>query len=157
MRKGFVGILLLIIFVGGLVGGYFYVKNNPEVKNEISLKIKGVFQPTSDTEFVSPLSLARDQERREGVKSLSDTIFQYVTEHTGLLPADFPTEETCIGNTPPCYNLASYLVPKYINELPMDPQSGTQENTGFTTYKNADGRVVVKIKGENGGEVEIVR
>jgi hypothetical protein len=157
VRKGFVGILILILFIGSIIGGYFYVKANPQTPDLILQKLNNIFKPTSDTEFISPLALARDQERREGVKSLSDTIFQYVTEHTGLLPTDFPLEETCIGNTAPCYNLASYLVPKYIDELPKDPQIGTDANTGFTTFKNSDGRVVVSIKGENGGEFEIIR
>lgn len=155
MHKGTIGIVFVILVAFITAGGYFIYKSNPEVR----LWVEATFDinlPDEDV-LVNPVFLARDQERKEGVKVISDAIFQLLSENKGLLPKDFPTAETCIGTQSPCYNLKALLVPVFTDEIPKDPQSGTEQNTGFTTYKNMDGRVVVKVKGELGGEFEIVR
>lgn len=153
--KGIASIILLIIVITIFVGGYFLYQSQPKIRSLVESKLN-ISLPKEDV-VISPLSLARDQERREGVKVISDTIFQYTSENKGLLPKDFPLEETCIGTSSDCYNLKMIVVPIFIDEIPMDPQTGTEENTGFTTFKGEDGRVVVRVKGENGGVFEIVR
>lgn len=153
--NGFVGFILLICVIAIVVGGYFLYKTNSEVRNWVSQNLH--IDSGSEESFVNPFSLARDQERRESVKAISDAIFQYVSENKGVLPSSFPQEETCIGTKPPCYDLSSLLVPIFIDKIPKDPQGGSDENTLFTTFRNSDGRIVVKIKGELGGEFEIIR
>jgi hypothetical protein len=155
--KGIIGIIMLVLLLGFVVAGYFYIRANPNTIPQLKQELLNDTQSTDSTSFVGPLALAREQERREGVKSLSEQIFQYTSEHTGILPANFPTTETCIGAGEGCYNLGSILVPRYLSTIPKDPKTGTDANTGYTTYKNADGRIVVRIKGELGGEFEIVR
>jgi hypothetical protein len=153
--KGIASILLLILVIGVFVGGYFLYQSQPQVRSFIESSLN-ISLPKEDV-VIGPLSLARDQERREGVKLISDTIVQYTSEKKGLPPKDFPTEEKCIGTGSDCYNLKAILVPIFIDEIPMDPQTGTEENTGFTTFKGEDGRIVVRVKGENGGVFEMVR
>jgi hypothetical protein len=155
MKRGS-GSLVFVIFIAFIVaGGYFVYKSNPQVRNWIQNTLN-IDLPDEDI-LINPLLLARDQERREDVKAISDAIFQYTSENKGLLTKDFPTSETCIGTGSPCYNLKALLVPKFMAELPMDPKNGTEQNTKFTTFKNMDGRVVVSIQGELGGKFEIVR
>ena len=153
--RGFVGFILLLGVISIVVGGYFLYKTNSEVRSWISQNLH--INSNEEESFVNPFSLARDQERRESVKAISDAIFQYVSEKKGVLPTSFPKEETCIGSKPPCYDLASLLVPVFIDKIPKDPQNGSDENTLFRTFRNSDGRIVVKIKGELGGEFEVVR
>jgi len=155
MHKGTIAIVFVILIALITAGGYFIYKSDPRVR----LWIQSTFDVNLPNEniLVNPIFLARDQERKEGVKVISDAIFQYTSEKKGLLPNDFPTQETCIGTAPPCYNLKALLVPVFTDEIPLDPKRGTQENTGFATYKNSAGRVVVKVHGESSGEFEIVR
>lgn len=138
-----------------VVGGYFIYSSNENIRAKVEELINT--KTSKQNSLVNPLSLARDQERRESVKAISDAIFQYTSENKGLSPKDFPTSETCIGSKSPCYNLAKLLVPIFIDKFPIDPKIGTQENTGFNTFKNSDGRIVVKVEGELGGRFEIVR
>lgn len=155
MRSGTIAIVFVLLTAALTAGGYFVYRTNPEVRNWIQTTFN-ISLPNGDN-LASPLSLARDQERKEDVKVISDAIFQYTSEKKGLLPKDFPLEETCIGTVSPCYNLKILLVPIFVDKIPMDPQTGSEENTGFTTYKNSDGRIVVGVKGELGGEFEVIR
>lgn len=158
MNKGLIGLLGLLIFVICIAAGFVYIQTHPVFKAQLESEITAFREGTATTgDFTSPLALARDQERRESVKAITDAIFLYTSENKGLLPIDFPTEEICIGTDNDCYDLGKVLVPTFLSEIPKDPQIGNDANTGFTTYKNSDGRVVVGVKGENGGEFEIVR
>lgn len=154
-KIGSIAVILMLLVILLIVGGYFLYKIDPRIGSWIESNL-GLNVPTNGS-FVNPLALARDNERRESVKAISDAIFQYTSENKGLPPSDFPTSETCIGTLPECYNLKALLVPVFVDSIPKDPSTGSDENTGFTTFRNADGRIVVSIKGELGGKFEIVR
>src|SRR3989344_5108920 len=129
---GNAAVILMFLIITIIAGGYFVYKTSEDVRNWIT----NTFNITLPDEnyFISPISLARDNERRESVKAIADSIFQYTSEHKGNLPKDYPTAEKCIGTGSGCYNLKAILVPDYIEPLPKDPQTGTEENTGFTTF-----------------------
>lgn len=107
------------------------------------------------------LAKARDSERRSHLFALLASIYQYSAEHSGALPdtdgdpetSNFPTALTCIGNQSPCYNLAGAgeddtIVPDYMAVLPLDPSTGTQANTGYFIYVDANNRIVASASGE---------
>lgn len=106
------------------------------------------------------LAKARDSQRKTDIYSIASAIYQYSSEHTGDLPdtdgnpltSNFPTSSTCIGSGA-CFNLAEAggddsIVPTYMAAIPQDPKTGTDENTGYSLYKDANGRVVLSAVGE---------
>lgn len=140
MRKGFTLIeLLIVIAIIGVLATTLMVVINPQRQ----------------------LAKARDSERRSHLFALLASIYQYSAEHSGALPdtdgdpetSNFPTTLTCIGTQSPCYNLASAggtdpIVPEYMAVLPLDPKTGTQANTGYLIYVDANNRVVASASGE---------
>lgn len=114
------------------------------------------------------LAKARDTQRQTDLVAILSTVYQYTSEHSGELPDtdgnpatnNFPTTATCIGNTSPCFNLAGAgntgetIVPVYIYTLPKDPKiastgsAGTDANTGYSIYVDANGHVHVSAVGE---------
>ncbi len=104
-------------------------------------------------------SSARDTQRRADLYSLSNAIYQFAAENNGELPDDenFPTDATCVGDTGPCFDLATDLVPTYIADIPMDPSSGTEANTQYSVYEDANGRVVATASGELTATITVTR
>lgn len=118
-------------------------------------------------------ALARDTQRRSDLYSVTNAIYQYAAEHNGNLPdtdgddamSNFPTTETCIGNTAPCFNLAvasnaagtEPVVPTYIADMPRDPAVGTAANTQYSVYVDANGRVVASASGELTAVITVTR
>lgn len=118
---------------------------------------------------------ARDTQRRSDLYSITNAIYQYAAEHEGVLPdtdgddtdSNFPATPTCIGTEAGCFNLGiasneagtEPLVPTYIADVPMDPQSGTAENTGYTIHQEASagGRIIVSATGELTDELSVTR
>ncbi len=108
------------------------------------------------------LAKARDVQRESDIYAILSSIYQYSREHTGELPDtdgnpstnNFPTSLTCIGSTSPCFNLAAAgdsgdtIVPVYIAQLPKDPQTGTDQDTGYLIYVDAYNRLVASASGE---------
>ena len=99
---------------------------------------------------------ARDAERETDLIGILSAVMQYSSEHSGALPdtdgdpdtSNFPTTATCIGTDVGCFNLAGAgdtgeeIVPVYLYEFPMDPQTGTAGNTGYTIYVDANGHLI---------------
>ncbi len=99
---------------------------------------------------------ARNTTRQSDLIQITNAIYQFASEHNGNLPAtswtagvpDFPTTATHIGNGTGNFNLAgagaedkdnpgtleagTTIVPTYIAGIPMDPQTGSQADTGYT-------------------------
>lgn len=114
---------------------------------------------------------SRDAVRESHINAITSAVAQYRAEHEGNLPdtdADpatnnFPLVITCIGNADPCFNLAqagelgSQIVPDYIAEIPMDPQSGTAGNTGYSIMLNNNDRIVASASGEVRTDLSIIR
>lgn len=109
-------------------------------------------------------SQARDTQRRSDLYSIINAIYQYADEHRGMLPdtdrddstSNFPITATCIGSGEGCFNLGvagneggtEPIIPTYIVGIPEDPQIGTNTNTGYTIFKDANGRIVASASGE---------
>ena len=105
---------------------------------------------------------SRDSQRESHVYAILTTVLQYSQEHSGAWPdtdgdpqtSDFPTTLTCIGNDPGCFDLASAgdegdtIVPYYLAELPVDPKTGDQADTGYEIMVNDYGRLVASASGE---------
>ena len=62
-------------------------------------------------------------ERRAEIAYIAQGIARYATD-TGQLPPDMPSQLTAIGSYEDHYNLCTFLVPKYLKELPLDPTGG---------------------------------
>jgi prepilin-type N-terminal cleavage/methylation domain-containing protein len=117
------------------------------------------------------LAKARDSSRETDLIAILSAVLQYTSEHSGDLPdtdgnpatSNFPSTETCIGSASPCFNLAGAgsagetIVPVYLAEFPMDPRTGTAENTGYMIHVDANGHIVASATGETKNPIRIIR
>lgn len=141
LNKGFTLIeLLVVIGIIGILAAVVLVAVNP------------------GRQFAS----ARDTQRRADLYSLTNAIYQYAAEHNGNVPAVITTSPTHVGTSG--INLSTnadgtpLLVPTYIASMPKDPSTGTDADTNYTIYRDANGRVVATAAGElNPGTVITVQ
>jgi prepilin-type N-terminal cleavage/methylation domain-containing protein len=105
---------------------------------------------------------ARDSQRETDLIGIMSSIYQYSSEHSGAVPdtdgnaatSNFPTTLTCIGTGGSCFNLGAAgdtgetLVPVYLPSMPKDPQIGTDSDTGYKIYVDANNRLVASASGE---------
>ncbi len=122
---------------------------------------------------------ARDTQRRSDLYSITNAIYQFAAEHDGNLPdtdgddsaTNFPQTPTCISalttgtSAAGCFDLAQgtdeagteTIVPTYIAEMPMDPSTGTSDNTQYYVNEDANGRVVASASGEIAPAITVQR
>lgn len=116
----------------------------------------------------SQFQKARDTQKRADLYSITNAIYQFAAEHDGILPnttdAQFPQNSTCIGTAKNCFNLgvAGYqnkdtIIPTYISIIPIDPVSGTTENTGYYIFKDSNGRIEASAVGEIEPIIKVTR
>ena len=123
------------------------------------------------------LARARDTQRQSNLVGIMSSILQYSSEHSGDLPdtdgnpatSNFPTSATCIGTDAGCFDLAGAgevgeeIVPVYMVEMPKDPRivgtstAGTDGNTGYTIYVDANNRLHASAVGEIENPITIDR
>jgi prepilin-type N-terminal cleavage/methylation domain-containing protein len=123
------------------------------------------------------LAKARDAQRQTDLIAILSTVYQYASEHSGDLPDtdgdpatnNFPTTATCIGTDASCFNLGGAgasgetILPVYLYELPKDPKlvstgaEGTEADTGYSIYVDANGHVHALSVGEITASIEQVR
>ncbi len=89
---------------------------------------------------------ARDTQRRSDLYGITNAIYQYAVENNGLIPTEIPTTPTVLGTAG--VDLTDELVPRFLPAIPQDPSSGTSENTGYTIYRDSNGRLVVTATSE---------
>jgi hypothetical protein len=106
-------------------------------------------------DYSSALSQANDTKRKADLTSIGTAINIYYAEFD--LPEGFPTKKQCIGTSEGCYDLASLLVPEYIQKIPVDPAIGTQVNTGYSVYFDNQSGFVLEASGENESVITIYR
>lgn len=103
----------------------------------------------------------RNAQRRKDVSKLYDAVSEAYSED-----ADLSSIPTCIstpkgkpiGSGTGIANLAPILVPKYISELPLDPQGGTSVDTGYSICMDETENGMLRIlatQSENGYTIVI--
>jgi prepilin-type N-terminal cleavage/methylation domain-containing protein len=117
------------------------------------------------------LAKARDSERRSDIYAIVSAIDRYATEHSGALPdtdgdeetSNFPTNPTCIGTGGGCFNLAGAgetgetIVPEYMYEIPTDPKTGDQSDTGYQIYVDGNNYIHASASAETETDISVVR
>lgn len=109
---------------------------------------------------------ARDTQRRADLYAVTNSMYQYATEHDGNFP-DGTTPGTIAVSTTPRdigsavgnLNLAADLVPTYVPAVPKDPgPTSTDANTEYSMYIDVNNRLVATAASElNPGTVIMVQ
>lgn len=102
---------------------------------------------------------ARDTQRRADLYGITNAIYQYATENNGNLPTVITVTPTHVGTGAGLIDLSAILAPRYIAAIPKDPSNGTDADTQYTIYRDANGRVVASASSElNPGQViQVIR
>lgn len=102
---------------------------------------------------------ARDTQRRADLYSMTNAVYQYAAENNGNLPTAITTTPTMVGTGGGLVNLSTALVPRYIAAIPKDPSNGTDANTQYTIYRDANGRIVATASSElnPGTTISVIR
>ncbi len=124
---------------------------------------------------------ARNTTRQSDLIQITNAIYQFASENNGNLPGtswdtngapNFPTTATPIGTGTGAFDLASAgardvggtgvkagtsISPTYIAEMPKDPQTGTDADTGYTVMV-ANSRVTATAPdAELGATISVTR
>jgi prepilin-type N-terminal cleavage/methylation domain-containing protein len=91
---------------------------------------------------------ARDTQRRADLYGLTNAVYQYAVEHNGVLPATITTTPTHVGTNGGLINLSALLVPTYIAAMPHDPSTGSDGDTMYVIWKDANGRLNASASSE---------
>lgn len=107
----------------------------------------------------------RNQQRREDVKNILTAVRSYASDHNGNWPDTITDNETEICSEKLDCNglvkLKNDLVPKYLNDLPIDPKF-VQENTssiGYSIYYSSKIKQIVVLSpyAENSASISLPR
>jgi len=151
---GYILILALVLFVFKTAYKAFR-QNEQLIKDSETIVFDN--NDDDDTSFTDgPLSQAREVKRKSELLSILSAVYLYSAEN-GSFPPDFPTESTCIGQSPDCYDLYSHLVPDYLPITAADPKIGDAENSQYNIWIDSGGRINVTAKGELEETIAITR
>ena len=114
---------------------------------------------------------ANNTKRSSDVNAILNAINQYAAANKGALPTSITTTATVIGSGAGQINLCADLVPNSIADLPLDPNTGTENpansvcttpgatyNTGYTASRsNTGNRVTVTAPGAEGETITVTR
>lgn len=152
-NKGFTLLeILLVVAAIGILAGIVIVALNPG-------------KQLGDT---------RNAQRQSNVNTILNAVNQYAIDESGNLPSSIDDDpdtiemigtassgcDLCTSTTTEsaCADLAADLVPTYVADLPVDPQSGAASSTGYYVNINDDSRVVVgSCEAEQDAVIEVTR
>lgn len=102
---------------------------------------------------------AQDAQRRADLRSVVNAVYQYAAENAGTKPVAITTSITHIGTGVGLVDLTTDLVPTYMPAIPADPDGGTQADTLYSIYLDANERVVATATSElnPGTAIQIVQ
>lgn len=104
--------------------------------------------------------LARDSQRTSNVEAILNAIGQNMSEHRGVFTCagtatDLPTASTTIESGGGLGDIAPCLVPDYLSSIPFDPSvvgaqyvSTTSYESGYSVFKDSNGRITIAAVGE---------
>lgn len=102
---------------------------------------------------------ARNSRRWNDINSILTAIHLYIVSNDGNLPSGLTTGQattelgTCVG----CDNLSTPLAP-YLKTIPLDPETGTASNSGYSVAVDANNIVTVTADdAENSETIEVSR
>jgi len=112
------------------------------------------------------IAQANNANRMAGINAILNAVSQRIADQRGRFPPVgtepvtdcptagdvLPTTETIIGSQSGQFNLAQYVVPDYIGQIPVDPQHGYYRSA--TDY-DTGGDNGYSIKCETGGRVTV--
>lgn len=107
---------------------------------------------------------ARDTQRRADLYAVTNSMYQYATEHDGNFPDGTTLGTIAVSTTPRDIgtsemNLAADLVPTYVPAVPKDPgPTSTDAITLYSMYLDVNNRLVATASSElNPGTVIMVQ
>lgn len=104
--------------------------------------------------------LARDSQRTSNVEAILNALGQNISEHRGTFMCNgsivnLPNASTTIQSGGGAADIAPCLVPDYLSSMPFDPSlagagftSTTTYNTGYSLFRDTNGRITVAAVGE---------
>lgn len=104
----------------------------------------------------------RNTTRQSDATAILNAVTQFTSEEghqlsaLGTIPLCTDTPAP-IGTGGGSVDLAATLVDEYIVGIPIDPQSGTEANTGYTICQTTGGRVQIDAPGAENGKVISVK
>lgn len=107
---------------------------------------------------------AYDNERKADLRTLSEAIYQFASANNGQLPEGITSSPQVIGSGEGRLNLIEAISPYLSVEnseepFPLDPVTGTLENTGYSIFLNPQGRIVLQAQSSQfpNQPIEVVR
>lgn len=96
---------------------------------------------------------AQDAQRRSDVRSILDATQQYALDYNGVYPEEIPIGGECLTDgmvicsfTYPCAGVNLDVLAEnqeYLTDIPRDPVTGLEDETGYYINITNDGRVSV--------------
>jgi len=117
------------------------------------------------------IAKAHDTQRETDLNAILMAVFQYQAEHSGALPdtdgnpltSNFPSAAVCMGTNVGCFNIGAAgevdetIVPVYLAAIPVDPKTGSDGNTGYSIYVDANNRLHASAVGEIENPITVTR
>jgi type IV pilus assembly protein PilA len=117
------------------------------------------------------LGATRNAQRRSDVNTLLNAVYQYAIGHDGTMPASIPTASACAGTSTheicrtdavDCTGLVDLSVltnnKTYIVSVPVDPDAGAANGSGYFVSMNSEDRVTVCApNAEQGATITLTR
>jgi prepilin-type N-terminal cleavage/methylation domain-containing protein len=118
---------------------------------------------------VTRFAQARNSRRWSDVNSILTAVHEYIVDNDGALPTGLTTTEQqlgtcisggstlCLGASASCLNLSTPLA-KYLKTIPIAPDGGSIDTTGYSLVVDSNNIVTVKACGAELSEtIEVSR